>query len=184
MILGGSLKKNFDPYQIIYFNFKSGNKNLFLLSNNLPLKDRENIKIYHTAYTRVLKNIDLLAIIPTFFLYKSFTRRFPPKYKASKLPIFIGSFAAGACFIRLFFKEALDANLSYYLHKYMGLAKENLLEIDDPRRKFFRVDTSEYYRDSLNDIVHPHGGHDDGHAGGHGHHDTTNYYGPHPVIKI
>ena len=178
------LKKTFDKYQLIYFNFKTGpNQNLFLLSNNIPVEERENLKIYFSAYTRFLKNMNLLAIIPTFFLYKwSTSCLWIPKYKISKILAFGGCYIASVVFVRLFLKESLESNLCYFLHKYRPLAKENLLEIDDPRRKFFRVDTSEYYRESASDILHPEGSHGGGHGGSHGH-DTSNYYGPHPVIK-
>jgi hypothetical protein len=80
------------------------------------------------------------------------------------------------------FQEHLDSNLNYYLHKYSNLAKENLLEIEDPRRKFFRLDTNQYYRETANEILH-HGHHEGGHSGGH-HHDTSNYFGPHPVSSF
>jgi hypothetical protein len=67
--------------------------------------------------------------------------------------------------------------MSFYYYKYSNLAVENLHDIEDPRRKFFKIDTTSYYRETANEILHK-----QHHAGGHGHHDTSTYYGPHPVL--
>lgn len=174
------LRKSFDYYQLIYFKYKVGqNKFVYLFSNNIPIEDREKLKVYYSGYQRAMKNLLYFSIIPTVFLYQWVLSLRQPKYKLGKFVTLFFSYVASASFFRYLFKEHFEANTCYYLHKYSNLAKENIMEIEDPRRKFFRLDTNQYYRESTNDILH-HEHHGDSHSGGH-HHDTSNYYGPHPV---
>jgi hypothetical protein len=165
---------------MIYYKFNVGsNRYVYLLSNNIPVVDRERLKVYYSAYTRVLNNMKYLALIPTVFLYQFVLSMRVPTYRLTKFTFLAASYILSLSTFNFMIHEHLDANLNYFLYKYSNLAKQNMLEIEDPRRKFFRLDTNQYYRESANEILH-HSHEGDSHSGGH-HHDTSNYFGPHPV---
>ena len=177
------LRSSYDYYQLIYYKFNVGsNRFVYLLSNNIPVAERERLKVYYSGCERVLKNMKYFAFIPTIFLYQFALSFRLPKYRLTNLSFLVASYIFSVSTLQFFIQEHLDSNLNYFLYKYNNLTKENILEIEDPRRKFFRLDTNQYYRQSANEILH-HGHHDDSHSGGH-HHDTSNYFGPHPVSSF
>lgn len=172
-------RRAFGNYDIIYFAFAVNSKYKYVLSNNIPVEDREAIKELSAYNTYVLENLNKIAIIPTFFLAGSLFSVMKLKLKALNIlaasVIYLGTTNMLKALVSLRYSDIM----SYYYNKYSHIAVDNLRDIEDPRRKFFKLDTTSYYRESANEILHK-----QHHAEGHGHHDTSTYYGPHPVNII
>ncbi|MFM7851182.1 MAG: hypothetical protein ACKO96_04510, partial [Flammeovirgaceae bacterium] len=84
------LRKSYDFYQLIYFKYKVGqNKFVYLLSNNIPVADRERLKLYYSGYERALKNMNYFSLIPTVFLYQWIISLRQPRYKLNKVLILL-----------------------------------------------------------------------------------------------
>ena len=159
-----------DIYSLIYFQYLTrDNKKYFLLSNNIPVNEREEFKNFYKGYQRFLSAFPYFSFIGSLFLTGGVVTLYTPKYRLSILGIGLFWYAATQACLRTKFVRPLDEIASYYFVKYRKLAKENILEIEDPRRKHFRLDTSTYYRESEHEIRHhghgDHGGHHDGYLG-------------------
>jgi hypothetical protein len=172
-------------FAIIYYIFKSNKTRRILLSNNIPAIDRVNLQNLVDQHAHFMSKMKWLALIPscvlTGLIYKQVSFRHKIMY-----PLLFGIawFFTNAV-LQVKFQNLFNENVSYYYYKYMNLTRTDAHEIEDPRRKFFRLDTNVYYRQTAEEILHHehgHGGH--GGNGGHEHHDTSTYYGPYPVILI
>lgn len=170
-------RRAFSNYQIIYFPFIVGGKAVkYILSNNIPVKDREAIKELAAYQQHMVGIMSKVAIVPTIFLSGIFFSLYRPKMTGLSLLIVYGFYNLSSRFARGLIDKRYNDSMSYYYYKYQSLGVENLHDIEDPRRKFFKLDTTSYYRETAAEILHK-----QHHAGGHGHHDTSTYYGPHPV---
>jgi len=170
-------------FALIYYVFISGRNKRNLLSNNIPASDRVKLQKLVEQHQHFMDKMKWLALIPscvfTGFLYKQTSFRHKIMY-----PLVFGlSWMLTNHVLKTQLHILFTDNVSYYYYKYMHLTKGELSEIEDPRRKFFRLDTTAYYRQSADEILHSEHGHDGGHGGhgGHAHHDTSTYYGPYPV---
>jgi hypothetical protein len=161
-------------------------KSIFL--NNIPVKDREDIRTLYMNYAWMTNNLSYFAYIPavllTGFFYRLGAGTPVFKYKIMYPIVFGFSLFLARKYLNTTIYSGYADNMSYYFHKYRHLAIERPNEVEDPMRKHFRVDTSVYYRETANDILHSGHHGDGGHEGQGGHHDTSTYYGPYPVILI
>ncbi len=170
------------PNWMHYFLLSDGKELKKLYLNNLPAKDREALREFYIGYTRFLNNAKKFALIPAFFI-SAFLFRLGHnsvlfKYKIMYPIVFFSSLMFSRICINGLYRSHYNDNMSYYYYKYKHLAVNDLLKVNDPSRKYFKIDTSVYYRETPQDILH-HSHGDEGH--GEGHHDTSTYYGPYPV---
>jgi hypothetical protein len=176
-----SVRKSYGDYTPIYFYFDHNGQMKILLSNNIPAKDREQMKelYWQHAYTRSILN--RIALIPAIFSVGFLYYRVKLPYK---LLYPVGLYLSYKVFQSVILGRAdflMSEVFSHYYLKYHHLSVSKISELEDNRRKHFKLDTSSYYRETVDDIQHG-GHHEEGAHGGHGHHDTSTYYGPHPVI--
>lgn len=166
--------KLYDQYALIYLSIICGGAKRKLFLNNMPTHDRESLKNFLHYYDRFFKNLGILSLIPTFFtsglLFKYWTPGKKILYPLGFLVVWSFNDAA----IKGYLKSYANNYVGYFYHKYSHLSVEDLNSIDDPRRKFFRLDTKSYYRQSHEDILHKQ------HHGGHHDHEAP-YYGNSPV---
>jgi hypothetical protein len=158
---------------IYYFVF---NKKNIICSNNIPVKDRNNMENLIRFQNYILNYSHYVGVISAIFLSKFiFQIRMP--YKILYPIIFFGIYKFNTFSIYSYLSIHIDDNLTYYYQKYKHLSVQDVHAIDDPKRKHFRLDTSVYYRQTPQEILHAqHGHHDEGEA----HHDTSDYNGPYP----
>jgi hypothetical protein len=181
------LRPSHSDYEMIYFLFRGKKSTKTILSNSIPVKDREQLKKLDRFLTHLNKNINLFSYIPAIFLTGFLFRLGSGSrlygYKIMYPIVFYVSLCLTRGVIKANLSDHYTSAISYYYQKYSHLSVDNINKINDPRRKFFRVDTSSYYRESPHDIIHKqhHDAGHGGHGGNGGHHDTSTYYGPHPV---
>jgi hypothetical protein len=180
---GDWLSGRHSDFGLIYYVLKVGRRRRYLLSNNIPAADRVKLQKLVETQEHFLKKFKYFSIIPGALLSGLIFKltRMPYKilYPLTVYIMYRFSYGAMGTYSNYFFSD----NLSYFYYKYSHLATNNMGEIHDPRRKFFRLDTNSYYRQTPDEILHGgHNGDDSGHGGDHGdHHDTSTYYGPYPV---
>lgn len=167
--------KSTDQYHLIYLNFLHASAKKTLLLNNIPAKDRENLKTFMVYYEKFFENIKTFAYIPSFFMAGALFKMWRPHKKILYPLGFFGIVLLNQTLIASYLKTYANNYIGYFYHKYAHLTVDNIEKIEDPRRKFFRLDTSSYYRQSHEDILHK------GHHGGHHDHEAP-YYGNSPVI--
>ena len=167
-----TMRKLVDSNQLIFYHFKVGNGTKIILSNNIPVEDRERMKLFSNYVFNFKKNTNVLSFIATFFTASAVFSLLPIKVKYLKAAFFLGCYEINK--IMLFgFIDDLNHNVySYYYHKYRHLAVDNVSEVVDARRKFFRPDTSVYYRETPQEIYDS--------KSPALLHDPAIYYGPHP----
>lgn len=166
--------KVYDPYKLIYITFIINKTKKIILLNNIPTKDREELKTFMSYYETFFKNLSTLAFIPTFLSAGVLYRMWTPKFKILYPVSFFFLLAFNRALIASYFKPYANNYLGYYYYKYSHLAVDDIYDIEDKRRKFFRLDLNRYYRQSHEEILHK--SHHDGH-----HDHEAPYYGPLPV---
>jgi len=165
-------RKLHDPYSNIFFHFKVGNTDKILLSNNIPVEDRERIKKFMKYSEICTKNLNVVSFMLTTFTAGGFIHLFPIKLIYLKVALFFSLYKVNKYLISGYFEENKHHVFSYYYHKYKHTAVDKLSDIEDARRKFFRPDTSVYYRETPQEIYDK--------KSPEMLHDPAIYYGPHP----
>lgn len=140
-----------------YYTYKNGegeSKNL--LSNNVPLKDRENLERLYTSYKRNSALSTFAGLWTSFELVTRvpYLKRLLPGYRI------LAFFALG----KLISYEYRYYSGGYYymplltsmFKKYDHLAKTDLFEITDEKREWFEIDTSQYMDYDFKDLDHHH----------------------------
>jgi hypothetical protein len=162
-----------DPDPIKYYFNKKTKK--YLISNNIPVEERMKLKTFENYYFKLIKNINILSLVPAIYFTGVVTKCFKGHLDKKKfvVPILLLYFYSVSK-VSLTYPVRSSASLfyDYIMKKYDHLAKENLNDIEDPRRKFFRPDTTTYYRETPQEIFES-----KSHAQLH---DSSIYYGPHP----
>ncbi len=154
----------------IYF-FKMNGK--FLCSNNIPVSDRIKMMQLMNMRSHFASNASILAIIPAVFssgVLFSLTRM---PYKALYPLSFYLLWQMSGNMMMNYYDNINGDTLQYYLQKYRHLMVNEINEVKDPQRAHFRLDTSSYYRQHPNEVVHAQ------HS-----HDTSDHYGAYPVRNI
>lgn len=171
-------RKEYDDYEPTTMKIKTAKGLRYLYLNNIPAADRENIKLLYSYYAHILNVVHKFSFVPAVFLsgfmFKTITFKWKILYP---IMFYINYLTCEKLVLRSFYPYFKD-NMSYYTNKYTDLTVERLADIDDPRRKHFRVDTSVYYRETPEEIQHAQ------HQGEGDHHDTSGYFGPLPVCYI
>lgn len=172
-------RRVFGNYRLVYFPFRvSKGKVKIIFSNNVPANDREAMKDLTEYHSHILNVVNKFALFPAIFVAGTLMTVVPMKWRIMFPIVFYASWKLSSAVIKSNFELRYNDIMSYFYYKYSSLAVDRLSDVNDPRRKHFRLDTTSYYRESAEDILHK-----QHHAGGsHGHHDSTTYYGPHPVI--
>jgi len=174
-------------FALIYYIFNSKKSKRILLSNNIPAEDRVRLQKLVDQHGHFMSKLKWLALIPTCVLSGIFYKQVTLRYKILYPLFFAFAWRLSYSYLHSKFDVLFKDNVSYYYYKYMHLTKAETSEIEDPRRKFFRLDTSVYYRQTADEILNGGHGHEGGGHGGHGgheHHDTSTYYGPYPVFIL
>lgn len=169
--------KSTDQYQLIYLTFMHAKAKRIMLLNNIPANDRENLKTFISYYEKFFKNVNTFSYIPSFFMAGALFKMWRPQMKILYPVSFFGIVMLNQSVISSYLKVYANNYIGYFYHKYSHLTVDNLENIEDPRRKFFRLDTTSYYRQSHEDILHK------AHAAGHHDHEAP-YYGNSPVSLI
>jgi hypothetical protein len=177
-------KQHSDYQQIIITLGKGAGKRLLFL-NNLPVADRERAKILLDEWDHLKSCLrPVNAMLAVFFA--GVLSKFGFRYKSFYPLAFVGGYMSANFFTGSILNNHHHVNILYYFQKYEHLTVGDMKDIKDPRRSYFRVDTSEYYRQTADEIQGHHGDHGDAHHGAeheeHHDHDTSTYYGPFPVI--
>jgi hypothetical protein len=161
---------------LIKLKVKGGQRILFL--NNLQAADRERIKVLLSQHGDLEKCIGPIAFAISALLTGSIMKSLNKliKYKAMGLVAFGLNFWSVKYWLNRHLDSYNNTNLFYYFQKYEHLTVDNVSKITDPRRQYFQVDTTSYYRETADEILHH------GHDSEHHDHDTATYYGPYPVI--
>jgi hypothetical protein len=172
-------RKQYTNYAKIILQFKINKGYRFLYLNNLKAVDRERVKVLLSHHNDLKSCVPAIAIpmsaLFTGVCLKSFAGI---KYKSFGLVAFWLYYNFSTVIFNSVLNHYKDTNLYYYLQKYEHLTVDNVSKIEDPRRKYFQVDTSVYYRQTADEILHH------GHDSDHHDHDTATYYGPYPVIYL
>lgn len=162
-----------DPYKLIYLKYYLGNQFKYLLTTNLPASERERIYAFNSYYPIFLKNLNVFLIIPTIFftgaIVKTSGVALKPYVKAS---IFISTYFFLKKLSESYLNNSFANVFTYSYWKYSHTAVDQLKDITDKRREFFRPDTKTYYRETPQEIMDKKN-----------HfllHDSSIYYGPHP----
>ncbi len=166
--------KEYDPYRVIYLTFRINKSKRYLLLNNIPVQDRENLKDFINYYEKFFKSINTLAYVPSFFMAGTLFKYWRPKMKIIFPLTFLGILLSNQALLNGYLKCYANNYISYFYHKYSHLTVDNIENVEDPRRKFFRLDTTSYYRQTHEEILHK------SHYAGHHDHEVP-YYGPSPV---
>lgn len=161
-----------DPYQIIYYYFLNKEGKKIIISSNIPASDRESMKVFMNYYTTFMKNVNLIALLPAIFLSGAIFSFGTFKQKYLYLVTLGAAYYGSKGYLGGYFSNLGCHVMSYYYYKYAHLAVDNLNQIEDPRRKFFRPDTSTYYRETPQEIYDR--------KSAKMLHDSSIYYGPHP----
>ena len=169
----GLLRKESDPYRRIYYFFMLGKDRKILLNNNMNTEDRERLKRFYDYKKVYYKNLIAFSLIPSTFLYGALKTFFGRNvYKIEGITLFALSYFACYHLLNRYVTN-LDNNIaSYYYHKYASETVNNLNEVRDRRREFFRPDTSVPYRETHQEIYDKKTPSEL--------HDSAIYYGPHP----
>ena len=140
-----------------YYQYKNAEGDIkYLLSNNVPLKERETLESLFASYQRncslswfagMWTSFELVTRIPYF-------RRMLPGWR------FISFFAMGTL-ISLEYRYHTAGYyymplLTSYFKKYDGYAKKDLFDIRDEKREWFELDTSQYMDYDFKDLDHHH----------------------------
>jgi hypothetical protein len=145
--------------------------------NNLPVADRERAKVLLSQYDHLTRIIGVAAIPLAVFATGAVVRTFGTPYKIlAPLGFMLGYYGIKGV-MRGVLNRFYEVNALYFFQKYDHLTVDRPEDVKDPRRNYFKVDTSVYYRETA-DEIRGHGHHGDEH---HHDHDTSTYYGPYPV---
>lgn len=140
-----------------YYQYKNGDgEKKYLLSNNIPLKDRENLERIWTGYRR---NHNLSTFVGLFMGAEAVLRL--PYFKKMAYGWRFLSFVG----IGLWLAEEVRywssgyyymPLLNSYYKKYDHLAKNDIFDIKDEKREWFEIDTSQYMNYTHDDLDHHH----------------------------
>ena len=139
-----------------YYKFKTGEGTKYLLSNNIPYKEREELENLYTGYKR---NYYLSSLGGLYASYEIVSRLQYFKKMASGWKflsfILIGTWLSEE--IRYYscgyyFMPLLNAKYK----KYSSFAKSDMFDIVDEKRQWFELDTSQYMDYTFDDLDHHH----------------------------
>jgi hypothetical protein len=170
-------RKQFTNYAQILLKIKVKGGFRILYLNNVPAADRERVKILLNQHEDLKKCILSIAFALSALLTGGAVQGLKKfiNYKIIGLVVFGLNFYSVKYWLNRTLDSYNNTNLYYYLQKYEHLTVDNITKIVDPRRKYFQLDTSVYYRQTADEILHH------GHDSDHHDHDTSTYYGPYPV---
>jgi hypothetical protein len=155
---------NFEEYKVEddglewYYVYQIGSQTFYLLSNNIAIKDRDNLSRFYQA----LQRNNYLALGAGLYLGLETVLRVP----------YFKTMAVGWRVLSLFgtgvlYKSLIQAHTSQYygpvvsafFRKYHSHAKTDLFEITDRKREYFEIDTSQYMNYNFGDLGHDHHAH-------------------------
>jgi len=128
----------------------------YLLSNNVPFQQREELEHLYNAYqrARVLTHFGGL-----YAGYEAITR-IPALAKFKRGTRFVVMGAVGAVVSTVFsyfnYNNYYGPLFCAYFTKYANSGKTDLFEIQDEKREWFDIDTSQYMNYTNEDLHHPH----------------------------
>jgi hypothetical protein len=148
-----------------------------LFLNNIQVADREKAKKLVHNYNLLSSCIRPVSLVFSIFMTGALLKKVKMPYKILRVLGFMGNYLLANALIKNTLNSFHTVNCLYFFQKYEHLTVDSVSNIKDPRRGYFKLDTSVYYRETADDI-RGHGHHDGEH---HHDHDTSTYYGPFPV---
>jgi len=150
-----------------FYVFSEGGHLMYLLSNNIPLADREKLQRTYFGLQRNNK----LAMFGSLWLGVESVVRFNYLKKLAPGWRILSIFGLAAVYMQGFkWYTSLTYGpiISAFFRKYRHLAKDDPFKIEDRKREYFEIDTTQYmnYTYETLDHVHPinHGPQPDGEA--------------------
>lgn len=140
-----------------WYKFKDGEGNSkYLLSNNVPIQDRENIERLWKGYKRNYA----LSTFAGFWLGAEAVIRIPYFQKMAYGWRFLSFIGLGLALTEEFrywssgyyYMPLLNA----YFKRFDHFAKSDIFDIRDEKREWFEIDTSQYMAYSFEDLDHHH----------------------------
>jgi hypothetical protein len=174
----GFIRRSEGDYGSFFYVFiLSANKKKHIYSNNIQVEDREDFKDMINYDQTVRKCFNYFSFLSAIFLYNGVLSGINYGNKQwMKLLTLCGCFFTTKFFVNNVYLNYYNDISNYYYFKYQNVSVDDVNEVKDPRREFFYLDKSSYYRESSQEIRHK--AH---HPASQGHdHDTSTYYGPYP----
>ena len=136
-----------------YYVFGDGSQHLYLLSNNVPIEDREKLqRLWHG-----LQRNKSLSWFAGIWLGAETVLRVP-YFKTMAIGWRVLSLLGTALVYKSIFTAAnsyyYGPVVSAYLRKYRNEAKNDPFEISDRKREYFHIDTSTYMNYDFKDLGH------------------------------
>jgi len=150
-----------------FYTYPSNGEMIYLLSNNIPLEDRERLDYLYKAY---LRNRGLAWAAGLWLSFETISRvgYFKKLAWGWRALSFVG---VGYLYNQVFQyanSQTYGPLLSAFFRKYQNVAKNDRFAITDRKREYFDIDTSEYMNYSFKDLGHDvhvnHGPQPDGEA--------------------
>ena len=134
-----------------FYVFGSEGEPVYLLSNNVPLQDRERLSLLYNAFMR---NRALAWAAGLWLGVETVTRvnYFAKMAIGWKLLSLLGTAFLYKNAFQYFNGQTYGPILSAYFRKYASEAKADRFQITDRKREFFEIDTSEYMAYSEKDL--------------------------------
>jgi hypothetical protein len=161
-----------DPYKLLYLKYYLGKQFKYLLSTNLPANERERIYTFYSYYPIFVKNLNFFLVIPTIFFSGAFVKHCGTIKPYQKISIYISFYFIFKSLSHSYLNDSTSNLSAYSYYKYSHTAVDQLKDITDKRREFFKPDTKTYYRETPQEIMDK--------KNHHLLHDSAIYYGPHP----
>ena len=141
-----------------FYRFNSKGQTHCLLTNNVPLKDRERMQRH---YSQIVRNTGIEWIFSAWVGWEVFSivpyfRTVAPGWKVLSVIGLASLVRFGVHhFNNYYYGPVMAAQLKKHIHH----AKTDMFEIEDEKREFFYIDTSEYMNYSHEDLTHDHHAH-------------------------
>jgi hypothetical protein len=165
-------RKLHDSDPLVYYNFKDGiGSSHILCSNIIPAADRTLMREYSDYFQYVQSYRPIASLIPVIIVYGALTKNLNVK-PGLKIAMAIGTYFTINVLVQKYVNFYGALFYGQFYAKYSNLATENINEVQDPKRKFFKPDTSVYYRETPQEIYDQ--------KSASQLHDSSIYLGPHP----
>ena len=141
-----------------YYQFADDSGVKYLLSNNMAIADREDFARLFHAHNRASG----LAMFAGFFLGLEVVTRHS-YFRGMAIGWKVASFFAVSYGFKSLFNAYNSATygpvMGAYLRKYQHFAASDPYEIQDRKREFYQIDTSQYMSYTHDDLEHGHANH-------------------------
>lgn len=141
-----------------YYVYNDGESITYLLTNNIPVEDREKLQRFYYGLQRNKK----LALFGGLYLGLETVLRVPYFRGMAIGWKALSCFGLGLLYQNVFLaynSMTYGPVLGAFLRKYQKFAKHDTFEITDRKREYFDIDTSEYMNYNFHDLGHDYHAH-------------------------